>query len=330
MRCSAVSQLVMTCLLGCGLGSEAKLEPLNTSADDTDPAGPSVDTGTKSDTNGDTGASPLSDTGSDEPPPEPPCEVNIAIEFPGGEVIMPAFCGRVNLLTTMASTAEGDLEVRTPVLELYDTSSTYNECLLRLNLPSFCGNGHYRMHGEYGNNVALTARGCDGVPDDYALWFVSGWGYVRIDEATLSPSGDGLHTMRFSGGLNVYAPLPPDPEGPAITGTFSVRAEVPAGVAGETECTLVDADEDGDGWLSDEFDGEDCYDHQPDTFPGAAEHESESACMTDSDGDGFGSQLPGGVGVTPGTDCDDGDPERYPGADEVAGDGVDSDCNGED
>ena len=71
-------------------------------------------------------------------------------------------------------------------------------------------------------------------------------------------------------------------------------------VAGETECTLVDADEDGDGWVSDEFDGDDCYDHQPDTFPGAAEHDSESACMTDSDGDGFGSQLPGGVGVLEG------------------------------
>ena len=136
--------------------------------------------------------------------------------------------------------------------------------------------------------------------------------------------------MRLSGGLNVYAPLPPDPEGPAIAGTFSVVADVSMELAGDTECTLVDADEDDDGWLSDEFDGEDCHDHQAETFPGAAEYESESACMTDSDGDGFGSQTPGGERVTAGTDCDDGDAERYPGASEVDGDGVDSDCDGED
>jgi hypothetical protein len=334
VRLWSVSQMAMSGVLGCGLGSEAKLETLNTKGSDIDTAAPSVDTATEDVLGGDTAQPGLIDTGTDEPAPVPPCEVDISIAFPGGEVITPSFCGRVNLLTTMESAADGALEVRTPVLELYDTTSTYNECLLRLNLPSFCGDGYYRMHGEYGNNIALTARGCDGVPEDYALWFVSGWGYVRIDEATVDssadPDGSGLHTMSFSGGMNVYAPLPPDPVGPAITGTFSVRAEVPMEVAGETECTLVDADEDGDGWVSDEFDGDDCYDHQPDTFPGAAEHDSESACMTDSDGDGFGSQLPGGVGVSPGTDCDDNDADRYPGASEVDGDGVDSDCNGED
>jgi len=40
----------------------------------------------------------------------------------------------------------------------------------------------------------------------------------------------------------------------------------------------------------------------------------------DDDGDGF----------EQGEDCDDSDPEVYPGADETPGDGVDSNCDGED
>jgi len=355
-----VSWVVWFGVLGCGLGSEAKIEKLNSTAADTgtgstteeaDSSEPADDTGSTEppvdpdpepdpepdpdpDVDSDSGDPGSIDTGTEDPGPEPPCDVDISIEFPAGEVITPSFCGRVGVIATMESTAEGMAELRTPVLELYDTTSSYNECFIRINMPSLCGPGHYRMHGEYGNNVALTARGCEGAPEDYALWFVSGWGYVRIDEATVSPSSEsddsGLHTVRFGGGLNVYAPLPPDPEGPAISGTFFVRTEMALDLAGETECTLIDADEDEDGWLSDEFDGGDCDDHQADTFPGAAEHDSDSACMVDSDGDGFGSETPGGVGVNPGTDCDDGDATRHPGATEVDGDGVDSDCNGVD
>jgi hypothetical protein len=51
----------------------------------------------------------------------------------------------------------------------------------------------------------------------------------------------------------------------------------------------------------------DCLDVGADgaaTFPGAAENESDSACMTDADGDGYGSSSPA-EGVTPGRDCDD-------------------------
>lgn len=74
---------------------------------------------------------------------------------------------------------------------------------------------------------------------------------------------------------------------------------------------------------------EDCDDDNAATYPGAADQEDPSACMTDADEDGFGARTPD-TGVTPGTDCDDDDPARSPGAVERLDDGVDQTCNGHD
>ena len=66
------------------------------------------------------------------------------------------------------------------------------------------------------------------------------------------------------------------------------------------EDTVV-SDDDEDGFS--ENDG-DCNDRDPSTYPGAALNDSASACMTDADGDGFGSDEPAAGGEA-GTDCDD-------------------------
>ena len=70
----------------------------------------------------------------------------------------------------------------------------------------------------------------------------------------------------------------------------------------------------------------DCDDADASTFPGAAASDSTTDCMTDADGDGYGSDAPGS-GVVAGTDCDDAVATAYPGATEVC-DGADSDCDG--
>ena len=71
----------------------------------------------------------------------------------------------------------------------------------------------------------------------------------------------------------------------------------------------VEMDLDGDGFES----YEDCDDEDPYTYPGAAYEESEEACMTDFDGDGYGSATPE-EWVEAGTDCDDQEPTVNPGA----------------
>ena len=70
---------------------------------------------------------------------------------------------------------------------------------------------------------------------------------------------------------------------------------------------MVDVDEDG------YTDMQDCDDNDPYTFPGAALEDSESACMTDADGDGYGDSNPASESIEAGTDCDDSDPDINPG-----------------
>ena len=90
----------------------------------------------------------------------------------------------------------------------------------------------------------------------------------------------------------------------------------------DSSTTACDAPSD---YVSDDTD---CDDSDSNTHPGAAENDSSTDCMTDSDGDGYGDS--GATGdVVAGTDCDDSDSGINPGASESVADGVDQDCDDE-
>ena len=89
-----------------------------------------------------------------------------------------------------------------------------------------------------------------------------------------------------------------------LLGVGMVACESPQALYGVPESVL---DLDGDGF--DNF--EDCDDEDPYTYPGAAIEDSETACMTDFDGDGYGDSTPEG-NVEPGTDCNDLEPTINP------------------
>jgi MYXO-CTERM domain-containing protein len=82
-------------------------------------------------------------------------------------------------------------------------------------------------------------------------------------------------------------------------------------------------DGDGDGYCP----PSDCDDSDNKTFPGSAERESSTACMSDADGDGYGDAAPVS-GVMAGTDCDDSASSVNPAGTEVVADGVDQTCDG--
>ncbi len=87
-----------------------------------------------------------------------------------------------------------------------------------------------------------------------------------------------------------------------------------AGNGVDENCDGIDGiDADGDGFAAATSSGTDCDDAQEGVFPGVAFLDSPSACMKDTDADGYGDDTPG-VGITPGTDCNDDDAFAYAGA----------------
>ena len=71
----------------------------------------------------------------------------------------------------------------------------------------------------------------------------------------------------------------------------------------------------------------DCVDSDAKTYPGIATSDSTTACMTDADGDKYGSTT-APAGGTAGTDCDDSKSGVKPGATETCGTAYDDDCDG--
>ena len=98
-------------------------------------------------------------------------------------------------------------------------------------------------------------------------------------------------------------------------------------------------DSDGDGYgdagmsadLCPNTDGyvgnsEDCDDNEEMAYPGSAYNESQSDCMLDVDGDGYGDANVSGNTV-PGQDCDDALAALNPMVTDIVGDGIDQNCD---
>lgn len=124
-----------------------------------------------------------------------------------------------------------------------------------------------------------------------------------------------------------------------ITGSYQVESDVRDTVeVGQREAHYyymrvdsVAADQDGDGFASQEVGGTDCDDGDAAVGEASAEvpydgidQDCSGSDLVDVDGDGVAAMAVGGA------DCDDNDAGIVPGADDVCDDGIDQDCAGGD
>lgn len=157
-----------------------------------------------------------------------------------------------------------------------------------------------------------VSPGCGGVCGD------DGWVWNQAGNQACAPAADGSATETGPGTTEVAT------DGPGTQTTPTTTDEDPtmgsATMGGGLHCMDADGDGFGDPEMCQDapFPGSvpndgDCDDGDGFTFPGAAENESDTACMDDADGDGWGSSTPG-PGAEPGTDCDDNSAGTFPGA----------------
>ena len=111
-----------------------------------------------------------------------------------------------------------------------------------------------------------------------------------------------------------YGDSMPPRGGQAGTDCDDADTDVPSASACLTWCLDADDDQYGDPESCvvdtappDDHVGNDadCDDSSPDTFPGAAPLDDDTACMADVDGDDYGDDTPSDASIAAGSDCDD-------------------------
>ena len=193
-----------------------------------------------------------------------------------------------------------------PVLTGVEFDLGAEGCRVEVAATELCEMGWYALDGDP-SSILVTVTDCPGGSD---VTLDQGWlrvDSVAFDETVGDFQGQGFEaamTGAFGGWHGDWS----------LEGAFELASEQPGEHWPDDGCSVsATGDEDGDGFRDAVYGGEDCDDSDPNTFPGAAENESDSDCMRDGDGDGYGDDTANGD-VIAGVDCEDADPAVWLGA----------------
>ena len=194
--------------------------------------------------------------------------------------------------------------------------------LAELNIPS-------RNSLGIAQRVSWIMDDYSGTQDDLSNWCFSSTVAYSLFNLTYygTPGADNDSCDQDGDGFSIGQGDCDDDDANVFPGQTETLNGIDDNCDGDTDEGTADFDDDGDGFSENQGD---CDDNNLDTYPGAAYQESSTACLQDSDGDGFGANVTRGPNVTTGSDCDDSSSFIYPGAYDLPGDGVDQDCDGYD
>lgn len=186
-------------------------------------------------------------------------------------------------------------------------------------------NASAKLIGKYTTEFdGDLSYGCDSLGEDWS-WegyacIYTNYGAGLILSASFNAGMEiNAGIFNYDSSFSYYGQWPSDDE-MNIPGWHGI-GDITWYTADGSEICFDSRDEDEDGYTVEQGD---CDDNDANTFPGAAEHESTTDCMTDADDDGYGSDNPAG-GAIAGTDENDDDNAINPRATEVCNDEKDND-----
>ena len=289
------------------------------------------------------------DTADSATPPPEECTTSFDLVTSTGETIRFPDCTSQSLTIGFSDDFEGISTPRPHAFDLriHGSSDTTENCWVQMTIDGMCPSvSEYSMENEK-VQVSWDTRAC-GVAGSSSETLTAETGSAIFTELqSLVESG-----TRVGDPMSIIASVSVSAEtvgGESITGTVNVNQSVTIQYVPFTSCAGSESgDEDGDGYASIEFGGEDCDDTDAAIGPhaievcdsidndcdGAIDEDKLSTYYPDEDGDGWGDSErvyeacePTENSADVGGDCDDSNPNINPNETDDC-DGVDNNCNG--
>ena len=287
---------------------------------------------------------------SDDGPADPdlgiPCDAQFTLTTSDGTEVEMDECKHHGVNIAFANMDDATLPQPHNIDFIFRSSkNTSVDCWVSWSISRSCpGRTQYNIDGEE-NRLTWNTNGCD-VTDSAKGEYEATSGGSEFTTMASAPVGG----LAEGDEMAVYFEAQVQGvtnDGSQLSGTILIDENVTLTYTTFDGCSGSDGDGDEDGYIGEQYGGDDCNDEDPSIGPHAVEvcDEVDNNCdgqidedvmttfYSDLDGDGYGTEAevteactqPAGTSSFSG-DCDDDNADISPGQDEVC-DGIDNDCD---